>query len=219
VAAEVVDSGRTALPGHFVVDIGSGAGLILNTPFVAQGGFLTPDRPTVRWIEGQAIGGSVAGVVGRVSGIRLGHVWLNRPVTVFAQAESGPLASPDAEGDIGAGILERFTLILDYARMRIILEPNAGFPEPMEYNRTGFTLSASGPDYRTYTVSAVAEDSPASDAGLQIGDTLLTIDGRPAGERTLSDLRLALHAAHRCRLTVQRAGARLTLRLKLRSAI
>jgi predicted aspartyl protease len=219
VAAEVVDSGRPAVTGHFVVDIGSGAGLILNTPFVDQEAFLTPERRTVRWIEGQAIGGKVAGVVGRVGGLRLGRAWLERPVTVFARAESGPLASTDAEGDIGAGILEKFTLVLDYARMRIILEPNAGFPEPMEYNRSGFTLSGSGSDYRTYTVAAVAEDSPASDAGLQIGDTLLAIDARPAGRYSLSDLRLKLRAAQRCRLTVQRGASRRTLTLILRSRV
>jgi hypothetical protein len=219
VAAEVIDSGRPPRSGHFVVDIGSGAGLILSTPFVASGEFLTGDRPTVPWIEGSGVGGEIAGVVGRVGRLRLGHTLFERPVTVFTQTTTGPFASPDADGDIGAGILEKFTLILDYSRMRIILEPSARLSEPQEYNRSGFTLSASGPDYRTYHVDAVVANGPASEAGLQAGDTLVTIDGRPAAAYTLSAIRLMFKNARQCRLTVQRGATRLKLTVKLRRVI
>jgi hypothetical protein len=219
VAAQVIDGGRPPLSGNFVVDIGSGAGLILNTPFVDSGRFLTADRPTVHWIEGRGVGGEIAGVVGRVTGLRLGRVLIDQPVTVFTRTSTGPFASTDAQGDIGAGILEKFTLILDYSRSRIILEPNARFPEPQEYNRSGFSLGSSGPDYRRFQVDAVAEDSPASEAGLQAGDTLVAIDGRPAEAYTLSEIRLMLKDARRCRLTVLRGASRLDLTLLLRRAI
>jgi hypothetical protein len=219
VTAQVIDGGRPSVSGNFVVDIGSGAGLILNAPFVNSGGFLSPGRPTVNWIEGRAVGGEIAGVVGRVTALRLGRTLIDHPVTVFTRVSTGPFASAEAQGDIGAGILEKFTVILDYSRMRIILEPNAKFPEPQEYNRSGFSLSSSGPDYRTFRVDVVAEDSPAAEAGLQTGDTLVAIDGRPAERYSLSEIRLMLKDARVCRLTVRRGGSRLDLTLKLRRVV
>lgn len=219
VVAEVIDSGRPPMRGQFVADIGSGAGLILNSPFVESGGFLTPGRPTVHWIEGRGVGGEISGVVGRVTGLRLGRTLIDHPITVFTRVSTGPFASVDAQGDIGAAIFEKFTVILDYSRMRIILEPNARFPEPLEYNRSGFSLGSSGPDYKTFRVDTVAENSPAAEAGLQAGDTLVAIDGRPADTYTLSEIRLMLKDARQCRLTVQRGASRLALTLRLRSAI
>lgn len=47
----------------------------------------------------------------------------------------GPIDSccsenPDHKRMIGTEVLRRFTVILDYARNRIILEPNAQFKDP-----------------------------------------------------------------------------------------
>lgn len=210
VTAQVVDGHRSRRPGTFVVDIGSGATLILNTPFVESENLLTSGRRTVPWIEGQGLGGGIAGVVGRVDALVIGRLRILRPVTVFSRAANGPLASADAQGNIGAAILERFHVILDYARMRIILEPNRRFAEPTEYNRSGLLLTASGADFHEIRVSVVAESSPAARAGLRVGDRVVAIDGRPVESTSLSEIRLGFRDARRCALTIERGDARST---------
>jgi PDZ domain-containing protein/aspartyl protease len=217
--AKVVDGGRPPVEGTFVVDLGSGAAVILDRPFVEEQHFLGSDRPTVPWLEGQGIGGKIEGRVGRIGALELGRFRIKNPVVVFSQAESGPFASLEAQGNIGAAILEKFRVFLDYPRNRIVLEPNRNLSRRIDYNRTGFSLSASGADLRTYTIKDVALRSPASEAGFQAGDQLVAVDGRPAARSTLSDLRLHFRDARRCSITVKRGGVPMRAVITLRSPI
>ena len=189
------------------------------TPFVDSERLLTGNRRTVPWLEGRGIGGGVEGVVGRITAFKLGREWIENPVTVFARAGAGPFAASEAQGNIGAAILEKFKVILDYNHLRIILEPNARFREPLEYNRTGLSLVSFGPDYKRFQIDAVAEHSPAADAGVQSGDMLVAIDGRAAEEFTLSEVRLHFKDAKWCTLTIQRGDSRLQRRLELQRSI
>ena len=160
--AEVIDAGRPAIEGKFVLDIGSGAALIVFTPFVQSEHLLSAERHIVPWSAGQAIGGGANGSVGRITGIQIGRFLIKDPVTVFSSAVSGPFASTESQGNIGAMILDKFTVILDYARSRVILEPNARFNEAMQYDKSGLELVSFGQDYDQFRIRTVAENSPAS---------------------------------------------------------
>ena len=219
VRAQIIDAGRCPLEGTFVLDLGSGAALMLNRPFVEAEHFLQPKRPIVPWIEGLSVGGGIPGSVGRIEGIKLGRFLLSNPVTIFTQASTGAFASAEAEGNIGAAILEKFNVILDYGHNRIILEPNSQFAEPIEYDRSGLSLVSLGEDYKTFKIDAIADHSPASDEGLKTGDILAAINGHPATEYTLSQVRLMIQDAKECDLTVQRGNERLQVKLKLRRLI
>jgi hypothetical protein len=217
--AAVIDDDRPAMEGKFVLDIGNNGALILNRPFVESEHFVIPDRHTVPWLEGQGLGGGIDGSVGRVTGLQIGRFLIKNPVTVFSRAASGPFAATESQGNIGVEILEKFTIILDYKNSRVILEPNARFDEPTEYNRSGLILEAVGENYRTFRIKAVADDSPASEAGLRVGDTLIAIDGQQVSELSLSELRFRLQRAKKCVLLVERDGAHLRISLKLRDLI
>jgi PDZ domain/Aspartyl protease len=218
--AAVIDGDRPAMEGKFVLDIGNCAvPLILNRPFVESEHFLRSDRHTVPWLEGQGIGGGMDGSVGRVTGLQIGHFLIKDPVTAFSQAANGPFAATESQGNIGVPILEKFTIILDYKNNRVIFEPNARFNEPTDYNRSGLVLEAVGENYRTFRIKAVADDSPASEGGLRVGDTLIAIDGKPVSELSLSELRDKLQRANVCELLVERGGAQIKASLKLRNLI
>jgi C-terminal processing protease CtpA/Prc len=76
-----------------------------------------------------------------------------------------------------------------------------------------------GENYQTFRIKAVADDSPASEAGLRMGATLIAIDGQPVIELSLSELRFKLRRVKACELLVERDGARLKVPLKLRDLI
>ena len=215
----VMDGDRPAIEGTFVLDIGNNGALILNRPFVESEHLLTPDRHTVPFLEGQGIGGGIDASVGRVTGLQIGRFLIKQPVTMFSRAANGAFASTESQGDIGATILEKFKIILDYKNSRVILEPNVRFDEPTDYNRSGLFLEALGENYRTFRIKAVADDSPASEAGLRVGDTLIAIDGQSVSELSLSDVRFKLQRAKTCELLVERDSARLNASLKLRDSI
>jgi hypothetical protein len=219
VHAQVVDETGSPVDGRFVFDIGSGAALILNTPFVDKERFLQAGQQTVPWLEGLGFGGGIEGSVGRMKRFKLGRFLINNPVTVFSQASNGPFASAETQGNIGAAILEKFKIILDYNQHRIILESNAQFNKPIEYNRSGLFLVSSGTDYETFKIEAIADNSPASEAGFHTGDIVIAINGYPASEYTLSELRMMFQDAKQCELTVQRGRENLQMMLKLRRLI
>jgi hypothetical protein len=73
---------------------------------------------------GFGLGQASEGVVGRALYLQLGSFRLEGPI------DSCCSENPDHKRMIGTEVLRRFTVILDYARNRIILEPNAQFKDP-----------------------------------------------------------------------------------------
>jgi hypothetical protein len=217
--ARIIDGERAPIEGTFVLDLGSSASVILNKPLVAEQQFLRAGRPTVSWLEGRGLGGIALGSVGRIQALELGSYQIKNPVAIFSRADSGPLAVADVQGNIGAAILEKFKVILDYVRNRVILEPNSRLAEPMEYNRSGLFLVSFGANYREYKIASVAENSPASESALQVADILLSINGRPASDFSLTEIRRLFQEAGECDLQFRRGDAMLRVKLKLRRLI
>jgi hypothetical protein len=73
IQAAVIDGDRRpAMEGKFVLDIGSGGALILNRPFVESEHFLTSDRHTVPWLEGQGLVAASMPLWAELQGFRSG---------------------------------------------------------------------------------------------------------------------------------------------------
>ena len=54
---------------------------------------------------------------------------------------------------------------------------------------SGISMAAQGPEHRDYLVRLVIPESPAEEAGVEAGDRLIAIDGRPTREIALGDIR------------------------------
>jgi hypothetical protein len=219
IPAELTVTGRPAIKGKFVIDIGSGAALALYRPFVEQKHLLGPAQKTIRLLGGGGAGGRIAGRVGRIASLRIGNFQLDNPLTLFSEDRGGAFASSEFDGNIGGQILSKFTVFLDYGRGRIILEPNASFKDLISPASTGLKLVADGSDYKTFRVEEMLEDSPASVAGLQPGDVILSLDGRPATDFTLSSLHEILEKPVPHKLSVRRWGQTLQITLTPRRLI
>jgi twitching motility protein PilT len=81
--------------------------------------------------------------------------------------------------------------------------------------RTGITLSQDSLADETFRVAALAPSSPGAQAGLSRGDVLLELDGRPAKEFTLEEVRQAIRIDGKRQLTVDRGGKRVKLVMEL----
>jgi membrane-associated protease RseP (regulator of RpoE activity) len=202
--AEVTPMGDSPIPGRFTFDMGSGGALALHTPFVSSHHLPGPDVKTIREIGGGGTGGLTAGRVGRAAALKIGSsVFKNLPTT-FSQDTAGAFAGTAAQGNIGAPIISRFKVFLDYGHRRIILEPAATFSDPFDRASGGVSLRAEGRDYKTFTVDEVLENSPASEAGLQVGDVIASIDARPASDLTLTAVYELFERAQPYKLTIRR---------------
>lgn len=76
--------------------------------------------------------------------------------------------------------------------------------------RSGLTIAADPPAFERFRVMAITPDSPAALAGLQRGDLILEIDGKPAKEYDLDQARSVFRTDGKHVLTLERSGKRLT---------
>jgi hypothetical protein len=219
IEADITVTGRSAIKGKFVIDIGSGGPLALHRPFVEQEHLPLPDQRTIREIGGGGAGGKVTGRVGRIAGLTIGKFQLENLPTLFSEDKSGAFASSEMQGNIGAQILSKFKVFLDYGHDRIILEPNGSLKDLIAPASSGVRLIAEGPDYKTFRVEELLEDSPAVEAGLQVGDFILAVDGHPASELTLSSLHETFEKLGPHRLSVRRGQQTLQITLTPRRLI
>src|SRR5262249_31825031 len=128
--------------------------------------------------------------------------------------KEGAFATTEIQGNIGEELLSKFKVFLDYARNRVILEPNATFARPFDDAFSGLAILAEGKDYKTFRIEDVLENSPASAAGIQKDDVIVTIGGRPASALTLTQILDMLERPVPRRLIVRRAEHRLQIVLR-----
>jgi C-terminal processing protease CtpA/Prc len=122
-------------------------------------------------------------------------------------------------GNIGARVANKFRLFLDYGHSRIIFEPNSTFGAPYDQSQVGMSLIAEGSDYRTFRVRAVLENSPASEIGLQKDDVIVSVNGQPAAQFTLSKLNELFEKPVPYKLTIRRGEQTLQLTLTPRRLV
>jgi hypothetical protein len=114
--------------------------------------------------------------------------------------DKGAFANPDLAGNLGSGVLRKFTVTFDYDAKKMYLAPNGEYGKHDAVDRSGLMLALDGDALQ---VVALAEDGPGQRAGLAVGDRLTRISGEPTSARTL--------AAWRERFAELPAGTKLSL--------
>jgi len=218
VEAAVVDAGRAPAVGRFKIDTGSLDTVGMNKNFVEERRLLEGRR--VVEIPGIAAGGETKGVTFRVGAFRLGPHMLP-DLVVGATLDSKGFENRADAGTFGAGVLGRFTVVLDYARGRMILEPNGARPRAILDMLSGIWPTAAPPDYRKIEIAAVLAGSPAEAAGLRKGDEIVAFDGRPAAALGLEGVWASAgrREGESVRVRVRRGGELLEVALTLRHLV
>jgi hypothetical protein len=219
VEGTIVQPHRPAITGRFKIDTGSLDAIGLNANFLTEHDVLAPDQPT-RSLPGIAVGGETDGVLFRIDGFRLGPFIVQHPV-IGATLESGGFENRADAGTIGAEILRRFTVTLDYARERMFLEPSDAYESAPGTDRSGMWVMADGEDFSTFRVRFVLDESPAQEAGVRPDDIITAVNGRPASELRLIDIWRMLRREDGAvvELDLDRAGDTVSTRLVLRSPV
>src|ERR1043165_7390991 len=216
---EVVPVDGEAIKGKFMLDLGSGGSLSLMSPIVNEHKLLGNGLKTIRAIGVGGAGGQVTGQIGRVKSLQLGKFTIASPLTLFSQDKAGAMSTSSLVGNIGQMIAGKFKVFLDYSRSRIILEPNSTFSDPMDRAISGFALTTEGKDHATIRIADVLENSPASEAGLQTDDILLSVDGAAASDLKVSRLVEMFDHPSSYKLTVKRGEKTFQVTLVTRKLI
>jgi hypothetical protein len=218
--AEVLLYGKEEpIKAVFLVDTGVRVSLF-NAPYAKKHDLPAQSPKTVTGVTGFGIGGVSKGIIGRVRGIRLGSILIENPVVDFSIDEAGALADTSFSGIIGADILSRFNVVLDYSRSQMVLEKNRFFREPSEFEMSGIRFVMEGPDFEVLKVFSVFDGSPAAEAGIGAGDVITAIDGREAKRFNRETLRDYLERdGKEVRLTIQQNGKTHDVKIVLRRMV
>jgi hypothetical protein len=217
VPVKITMEGRKAVEGMFALETGSSGVMVVQRSFAEAHQLLNSVKGFRLGNVGGVGGGMSRTLQGRVRNIQVGRFVINNPVVIFPQAQG---EKADGDGQIGGEVLRRFRLILDYSRLRMILEPNEHLAEPVEEDMSGFEFVAEGEGLKTLTINEVLANSPAAEAGLQEEDELIAINGRPVTEFSLEQIRQMLkQEGKEYGLRLKRGAQTLELRLKTRRLI
>lgn len=151
--------------------------------------------------------------------LKIGNFKIANPLTLFSEDKSGAMASRDLIANVGQQIAAKFKVFLDYSHARIILEPTPTFADPMDRATAGFVMTTEGKDRATVRITDVLENSPASEAGLQKDDILVSIDGKEAADLQISRLAEMFERPATYKLKIRRGEQSLQIPLTTRKLI
>jgi hypothetical protein len=210
-------------PIRVLIDTGAGHALLLNNHTNGEN-FRLPEK-VIRAQLGRGLNGVINGSLGRIERVRLGRFTMDNIVASFPDsvAFSSKLRGGfDRQGNIGCELLRRFKVTMNYRDRYMVLKPiKSRLREKFEHDMSGLEIRAEGKDLRSYFVNHVQEKSPASDAGLVIGDQLLFIEDHSANDLNVSDIykMMQLGDGKHIELLVKRKGNIFFTRLTLRRMI
>jgi hypothetical protein len=209
-----------AVDAKLEFDTGQTGAMTLVKPYVDTNQLVAPQQARLRIRTGAILSGGVTADVVRVAGIRLGRFLVTNPVVSITPDVEGAGVSGGTVGLLGGEVLRRFTVTVDYSRSRIILEPNVELDAPMEFDMSGMSLAAVSSDPSMFRVRTLIEQSPATDAGVAVGDLLMSIDGTPVQAVTLNDIRQRFKVpGKRFALTLRRGDSMIELAITTRRLI
>ncbi|MGB0840364.1 MAG: aspartyl protease family protein [Chitinophagales bacterium] len=144
-------------------------------------------KPNLSTYLGKGITGEIHGHIARVERIQLGKFAFDNVIVGYPEATSLQLAlnTHTWNGNLGAEILKRFTVIFDYSRERLYLRKNWNYKRPFYYNVSGLEFLATGNKYDRVKICYIRPDSPADVAGLKVGDLLYSLNGLSLGDLSL----------------------------------
>jgi hypothetical protein len=159
--------------GYFLLDTGNSGGLALNQPFVEEH-HLFPNGG-LHYTSPGGVGGRIAVTVAASKTFQLAGLTFNDVPVGLPQVKAGFFAIHGIAGNLGAGILSRFTLVFDFKAQTVTFIPNANETAKFPSDHVGLSLDQDGPD--AFDVIDVVPASPATDAGIVVGDRVTAIGG------------------------------------------
>ena len=181
------------LPAKFDIDTGSRSELTLTKPFADKNNLRAKHPKGVDAVDGWGVGGPSRGYVTRGAEMTIGTIGISNVVTSFATQAKGAFSGEEYQGNVGGGILKRFTVTFDYEHQTMYLKPlSAPVADTGTFDRAGMWFNQSA---RGFEIVDVTKGSPAAEAGLKAKDMIVAVDGKPVADMHLYDLRHKLRNA------------------------
>ena len=182
---EIPDSGT--VNARFLIDTGASHALSLET----LGGTAFPLPPKrISANLGMSLSGQIKGYIGRVSKFKVGNYAFNDVIAGFPDFKSisEKIDLSKRNGNLGADLLRKFNLQINYDEGFIYLKPNSFSKTPFEHDMVGMVVFLDQSEFKRVIIGEIDENSPAEKAGLCPYDEIIGINFKGIEFYTLNDL-------------------------------
>ncbi|WP_423129737.1 aspartyl protease family protein [Gaoshiqia sp. Z1-71] len=203
------------VPVKLLVDTGASDAIWLSTNSDER---ISLPENHIETFLGRGLNGNLYGKKGRIGGIWVGPLVLYEPIVAFPDAGLvDQIITDDRNGTLGAEILRRFYVTIDYPGNQIKLRPTSKVKDEFNYNMSGLEISNPFPGMSVFTIDQVRENSPAYYAGLMENDQILSVNKTNHKSLTLNDINLLLQSKEdrKISITVLRKGEEITTSFQL----
>jgi hypothetical protein len=174
---------KTKLTSNFYFDTGAGLNLLVTEDFIKENDLLLSRRkPLVTQVQG--LGGKRRMRLTVIKRLKFGpYVFRQVPTNIYDD-EDKVINYPNVVGLLGNDIMRRFNITLNYGAQEIYFKPNTSYFDEFDYAYTGLSLyNFDG----KIIIDDIVKDSPASKAGLQNGDEVVSVGTNFSGDIKMYD--------------------------------
>ncbi len=159
--------------GNVLFDSGAGLSLSVNSPYNKKNKLSKKAEKTLLR-KSSGLGAESYDERIRIKTLQLeGFSFTNLPIELSGATE-GVLASSDFMGILGAKIIQRFNVVLDYNTKTMYLKPNKTYNNQFEFPLSGVQLKKVND---TIIVNHVSKNSEAYLKGLRENDVIISVNG------------------------------------------
>lgn len=183
--ASVDMPGGIVKQSKLVVDLGAGHPLSLEN--ISDKANL--EKKCIHANLGVGFSGPINGFISRISAIELGKYKIRNVISSFPQDDSlRKYLNVKRDGNLGIGLLKKFTVVFDYHGGAIYLKPGPNFREPFEQDMSGLEYYADGDGFKRIIISRVEPGSAGDKIGLEKDDEIVSINFKPIASMTLEEV-------------------------------
>jgi hypothetical protein len=188
--APVQLSNGSELGAKLLIDTGASHGLLLDPQ--SDNRIEVPSL-FIKSNIGRGLGGAITGKMGRIKNLSIGKYQIKDLIVNFPDPESyldttkmGKVTFRN--GSIGGELLNRFTIIFNFAKGKIYLKKNSSLNKVQYFNMSGISLVAKGSKLNEFEIDELRDYSAAAEAGLKQGDAIVSINNYSTSDLSLNQV-------------------------------
>jgi len=218
IRTSIVTDEKTEVPVKLLVDTGASDALWLSEKSDER---IRVPQNHIETFLGRGLSGDLFGIKGRIDAVWVGPLVLPRPIVSFPEDNlvSELISANDRNGTLGAEILRRFVVTIDYRNARLTLSPTPLVKEAFNYNMSGMEVINPMPGLPIFTIANIRENSPAYLAGLKENDQIISVNNNSHASLSLNDINLILQSKEnrKVKMKVLRDGEQIRTSFELKN--
>jgi predicted aspartyl protease len=185
--ADLETSTKEKIKAKLIIDCGASHSLLM---YGLNGQPFPLPKETIPANLGIGLSGLISGSVGRMPKLSFGKFSFNNVLSGFPVFESlgSKFGYTNQDGNLGAEVLRRFTVVYDYQNKSMYLQQNRAYRSPFEHDMSGIEIFSDAENQGRVFISRIEKDSPAEKAGFLVDDEILGINFKLIEGYTLEEI-------------------------------